>query len=1010
MPPTKPASNIVPGVSISSTSSNVVHSRGVDHRNQAQSATRRRESTVAEIAGPSTAGPVNDGERRMIKLFESELGDKFTIIPNIELSLDRGTSLAECDMVIVGPDCVWVVEVKDLAGVVDVSEHNFVVNGEQRSHPVMTTRRKAQKISSRLRRNPQLKGVWVQPLVVLAREPKSLTIAPTQKARVMLARSAVATVSDPELIGLDTGRINGEQRDLILGDLLGVARTRPERERFGKWVATKRVSASNHNEWWLAHNHLFANERALLQVVRRYPTLSDSEWKQRKAAAMTAVAVRKAVGDHPNINTPDDAIEHSDGSIVIVNSERPDPSLSEVDFDDLRGDAEMVKRQIVRNVAAALSHCHANGVAHRFIGPDAVRVDLDVPQASLTGFTVAQVEDRDLTLGIRNWPSLGEFWQAPEHGRVDDVGAPADLWALGKLIESLWTTRPAELGELLAGLTAEDPADRHTTADDVVVALTPAAPVEEPTPQVEIAAGSVLADFTIERPLGHGNSGAVWTARENWSGKTVALKIFRENTPEEALKREYNILADINHDNVMQVMRPASVDGHLLLPSEFLEGPDLRTAMNSSAFARDDAMRVALTLLDVLKHIHPDVDQMESLLGDLDGPEDLSAEDAVKFHSLRAAGVIHGDIKPANIILVEDRGPVLVDFGVAAAMHEHSGGATDRYLPGDRRFGGPAVPDGDLFAVGVILHELLTGQHPYTDSSPYKGELAISGELPDGLAAVIRKAVAPKEADRFVSAAKFLNALVAAGIETPESSGLSAPSQLAAQWQSVQDAMSEQRWDDARELCDPTWTELQSQIDLAEQSYSNAASAEVLLSLGGVELTFQGSEPFAGTTSTDGSVFGPGVVHTYLVSGEPKILLQVDVFADGEGAQMVNCSETFESPDDISVALKGRMRFKSLEAEQALEIGLAAEGGRAKKGWSVKKANLAEISAVIGQDAEDLFREFGAVEVGTREALLGDQGRRRSQLCAVPGSDAEHLAAVLFVATRVVPVVEGTVR
>ena len=75
--------------------------------------------TAPVVLAPGNPGPVNEGERRVLEQLAANLPDSFELHPNLQVAVDRG-ALVECDIIVFGPDCIWVVEVKDLAGEVVV--------------------------------------------------------------------------------------------------------------------------------------------------------------------------------------------------------------------------------------------------------------------------------------------------------------------------------------------------------------------------------------------------------------------------------------------------------------------------------------------------------------------------------------------------------------------------------------------------------------------------------------------------------------------------------------------------------------------------------------------------------------------------------------------------------------------------------------------------------------------------------------------------------------------------
>ena len=136
-------------------------------------------------------------------------------------------------------------------------------------------------------------------------------------------------------------------------------------------------------------------------------------------------------------------------------------------------------------------------------------------------------------------------------------------------------------------------------------------------------------------------------------------------------------------------------------------------------------------------------------------------------------GLVHGDVKPANILLTPTGGAKLADFGSAEATGERPtrpegiAWATPAYLAPERRRGSPATPAGDLYAVGVVLHEALVGRRPDGDASP-----TLVGEgIDPGLAALVARALAPDPAQRYGSARDMAAALEPTTAEVTTSLG-----------------------------------------------------------------------------------------------------------------------------------------------------------------------------------------------------------------------------------------------
>jgi serine/threonine protein kinase len=271
---------------------------------------------------------------------------------------------------------------------------------------------------------------------------------------------------------------------------------------------------------------------------------------------------------------------------------------------------------------------------------------------------------------------------------------------------------------------------------------------------------------------------------------------------------------------------------------------------------------------------------------------DLEDADADRLARLRRKGFAHRDVKPENVILTDDRGPVLVDFGLAARLGEGAAAGTPAYRPPDVAPDG-ADPDTDLFAVGVILHELVTGRHPYDDRDPVTGDYHPADVDDTELGAVLRRACSPDHADRFPSAGEFLDALAALGIEERE---LPSPSaDVVALLRSIEDAIAERRWDDALELCPADWSSVRERVERRRSLDEGADADEPLLEVDGFSITHVGSRPFATAKDTGGEEVGPGLVDTYLVRGPVGEMLEILQYRCDDGPVWVQGGDTFQT-------------------------------------------------------------------------------------------------------------------
>ncbi len=251
-----------------------------------------------------------------------------------------------------------------------------------------------------------------------------------------------------------------------------------------------------------------------------------------------------------------------------------------------------------------------------------------------------------------------------------------------------------------------------------VVAATSRAGREPPAPD---RFGSVrVRGHRCIRRLAVGGSSSVFLAECERTGAQRVLKIFRQvpdvvegNTTFERFLREYELVAHLDHPNIARIYDLGVADDHLFLAMEYFPGGDLRSRMQ-----RPMPWRSALGYLR----------QLAAALG-----------------ALHAIGVLHRDVKPGNVLLRDDDSLAFIDFGLARQLHLESDitgtGAifgTPHYMSPEQGHGGALDQRSDLYSLGVVLYEMLTGEKPYVAENPlaviYHHANAPVPRLPAGLA------------------------------------------------------------------------------------------------------------------------------------------------------------------------------------------------------------------------------------------------------------------------------------
>jgi eukaryotic-like serine/threonine-protein kinase len=258
--------------------------------------------------------------------------------------------------------------------------------------------------------------------------------------------------------------------------------------------------------------------------------------------------------------------------------------------------------------------------------------------------------------------------------------------------------------------------------------------------------GLVLDRYRPLRPLGSGGSGSVWLARDERNGLDVALKIVpREGKAGHRAEREAQVAARLRHERCLRAYACGSDTRHVYVAYEYAPGRTLRDALRAGELRDRDAVEAGAQVLEGLAHAH-------------------------------ARGVVHRDVKPANVLLAdgEEISVRLLDFGLAQTEDAETLTAagdvpgTLAYIPPERLAGEVSGPAGDVWAVGVLLWEALAGVHPFWTSSPLETARAIERgapplaearpDLPRSLTAAVDEALALDPARR-PSAARLAHAL-----------------------------------------------------------------------------------------------------------------------------------------------------------------------------------------------------------------------------------------------------------
>ncbi len=261
---------------------------------------------------------------------------------------------------------------------------------------------------------------------------------------------------------------------------------------------------------------------------------------------------------------------------------------------------------------------------------------------------------------------------------------------------------------------------------------------------VRPAAGRSIGRFQLLRQLGRGAQASVWLAHDPRLQREVALKLLDRNAEADTVSRwmrEAHAVSRLNHPNIVPVFEADDVQGQPCLVFEFVDGGTLADHVREhGALGPHKAVELMDGVLDALAAAH-------------------------------RQGIVHRDLKPTNVLMGRDGRPRVMDFGIAAWVSGEADGlivGTPGYLSPEAARGEAPSPRMDVFAAGVMLAELISGQRLLLDTDPMRALARVQAEdlaLPAGavvddiLRSIVQRAVSRDPAHRYATAAELRDAL-----------------------------------------------------------------------------------------------------------------------------------------------------------------------------------------------------------------------------------------------------------
>lgn len=272
---------------------------------------------------------------------------------------------------------------------------------------------------------------------------------------------------------------------------------------------------------------------------------------------------------------------------------------------------------------------------------------------------------------------------------------------------------------------------------------------------MRLAIGTKLGPYEITGELGAGGMGEVYRARDPRLRRDVAIKVVQPGHADRAtwerFEREARAASALSHPNICTIFDTGEADGQPYLVMELLEGETLRQRIGDKPMDVGAAVAIAIQIADALEAAHD-------------------------------KGILHRDIKPGNVMLVGRAHVKVLDFGLAKQTAVAEGDetltlrtetqaghvmGTPAYLPPEVLRGEKADARSDLWALGVVLYQMLSGRLPFRGATTLEvssgilkvAPLPLSDSVPPGLRAIVTRCLAKRREDRYQQANEVRDAL-----------------------------------------------------------------------------------------------------------------------------------------------------------------------------------------------------------------------------------------------------------
>ncbi|GAB1545139.1 hypothetical protein NUACC21_78150 [Scytonema sp. NUACC21] len=737
--------------------------------------------------------PENESERMAINYLRGHLPNSYKIFANLEIK--QGLEIFEIDLIILAPHCVYVVDIKNWRGRIEIYYPSwYPENYQPYPSPLKKLRKHAKVISSTIcdtnrALQQDLSRIHIQATVLMTSDEVQVIDNGDKDGDYVtyLDKRCLDYFQSDAHIPSQRLRMIKPYIRYVEQAIRGKSQPKSSPRRYLHWQVEEKLGGSDRYTEYRAINQMMgsADCTVRLRVYKVDPLLEPLERDAQQKLIRNAFLAVVKIPRHANILPVRDCFpSQTDDCIVLVIDDVPGQVLSQhLKKHNLNLEQ---KFSIIRDVLLALEHVHKHGVIHRNITPDSILISAD-GQASLTGFDYARVPNRTSTIADEIAEDLAEYavYQAVEcQNNPSQASIQSDLFSAGLVFYTLLTgvtpfedanqicesnarfpVKPSECNSELSPvwdvwlqkLCAFAPQDRFPDAgvalqefSSLVSSPNSSSPVEESSLDgldITNLPPDTIIDrrYRIIKRLGRpGSFGVAYQVLDTLGEVERVLKLVTKDrcSVYERLQQEYKTLHKVpKHPHIVEVIWAGQLkDDTPFIVFEYIQGQDVQHLIESKAISLEKAVEIVAQTAIGLSHLHK--------------------------HK-----VCHQDIKPSNL-LVTDTGVRIIDFNVAVSDGDEMTvtAGTRRYLPPDCKLT-PNLTleekiDRDLYALGIVFYECVTGNYPFDEPQPPRGKLPrdprkVEGceNLDEELVELLKRAIAPKRTQRFSSAAEFLEGI-----------------------------------------------------------------------------------------------------------------------------------------------------------------------------------------------------------------------------------------------------------